>query len=75
PRTGAPVLGHLRTVTALGETALGANVATTAALVLGEEAERWLDERGVHARLVLADGTVRRVGAWPAPGADEGVAA
>ena len=69
PRTGAPVAGEVRTVTALGETAVGANVASTAALVLGAEAEAWLSERGVHARLVLADGSVRRVGDWPATGA------
>lgn len=66
PRTGAPVSGEVRTATALGETAVGANVASTAALVLGSEAEGWLAERGVHARLVLADGTVRRIGSWPA---------
>jgi len=65
PRTGAPVSGVVRTASALGETAVGANVASTAALVLGAEAEAWLAERGVHARLVLADGTVRRVGEWP----------
>ena len=39
-----------------------ANVASTAALVLGSDAEAWLTERGVHARLVLADGSVRRIG-------------
>ncbi len=65
PRTGAPVAGEVRTATALGESAVGANVASTAALVLGAEAEAWLAERGVHARLVLADGSVREVGAWP----------
>jgi FAD:protein FMN transferase len=65
PRTGAPVTGTVRTATALGETAVGANVASTAALVLGRDAEAWLVERGVHARLVLADGAVRRTGVWP----------
>lgn len=69
PRTSAPVSGDVRTATALGETAVGANVASTAALVLGNEAEAWLTERDVHARLVLADGSVRRVGSWPAEGA------
>jgi thiamine biosynthesis lipoprotein len=66
PRTGAPVAGEVRTATATGETAVAANVATTAALVLGSEAEAWLSANDVHARLVLADGTVRRVGSWPA---------
>lgn len=67
PRTGDPVAGAVRTATALGETAVGANVASTAALVLGSEAEGWLAGRGVHARLVLADGSVRLVGDWPTP--------
>lgn len=65
PRTGCPVEGAVRTATALGETAVGANVASTAALVLGHEAVAWLADRGVHARLVLADGSVRTVGDWP----------
>jgi thiamine biosynthesis lipoprotein len=73
PRTGAPVAGDVRTASALGETAVGANVASTAALVLGSAAEAWLAERGVHARLVLADGSVRRVGGWPT--ASSGVSA
>ena len=73
PRTSAPVAGHVRTATALGENAVGANVASTAALVLGSDAEAWLTERGVHARLVLADGSVRRVGSWPT--ASSGVSA
>ena len=66
PRTGAPVSGEVRTATAVGDTALAANVASTAALVLGADAEAWLSDRGVHARLVLADGSVRPVGDWPA---------
>lgn len=74
PRTGAPVAGSLRTATALGETALGANVASTAALVLGTEAQGWLADRGVHARLVLADGSVRLVGDWPAGSSGEAAA-
>jgi thiamine biosynthesis lipoprotein len=74
PRTGAPVTGEVRTATALGETAVGANVASTAALVLGSAAEAWLRDRGVHARLVLADGAVRRVGSWPAGASGESAA-
>ena len=65
PRTGRPVAGTLRTVTALGDTCVGANTATTAALVLGSEAPRWLSDRDVTARLVAVDGTVTRLGAWP----------
>ena len=69
PRTGRPVAPYWRTVTATGPTCVAANVASTAAIVLGRDAEDWLVERGVDARLVHADGTVRRTGAWPA-GAD-----
>lgn len=73
PRTGAPVRGAVRTATALGDSAVGANAASTAALVLGTDAEEWLTERGVHARLVLADGSARLTGDWPA--SEEGRAA
>ena len=52
-----------RTVTATGPTCVAANTASTAAVVLGADAPSWLDERGVAARLVAADGrTVRPVG-------------
>ena len=65
PHTGAPVSGRFRTVTAAGETCVAANVATTAALVLGDDALAWLRERGVAARLVTTDGEVVTVGDWP----------
>jgi thiamine biosynthesis lipoprotein len=67
PRTGRPVAGPWRTVTATGPTSVAANVATTAALVLGETAVGWLREHGVTARLVADDGSVTRLGDWPAP--------
>lgn len=66
PRTGRPAHEVWRTVTATGPTCSAANTATTAAVVLGDAAPAWLAERGVDARLVAADGTVVRVGAWPA---------
>jgi thiamine biosynthesis lipoprotein len=69
PRTGWPVEEVWRTVTATGPTCTAANTATTAALVLGERALPWLISRGITARLVAADGTVRRTGSWP--GAEE----
>lgn len=65
PRTGMPVEGPWRTVTATGPTSLAANVATTAALVLGPQAPEWLEERGVTARLVHRTGRVARTGDWP----------
>lgn len=66
PRTGRPVDGPWRTATATGPTCVAANVATTAALVLGDQAVGWLSERSVTARLVALDGTVTTTGDWPA---------
>jgi thiamine biosynthesis lipoprotein len=66
PRTGRPAAPYWRTVTATGPTCVAANVASTAAIVLGAEAEAWLAARGIDARLVGVDGTVRRTGDWPA---------
>ena len=66
PRTGRPAAEVWRTVTATGPTCAAANTATTAAVVLGAEAPRWLAARGVTARLVAADGRVVTTGGWPA---------
>lgn len=73
PRTGQPAQEVWRTVTATGSTCTAANTASTAAIVLGDEAPEWLSAHGVTARLVAVDGKVRTVGAWPA--AHEGSAA
>lgn len=70
PRSGLPVDGPWRTVTATGPTCVAANVATTAALVLGAQAPAWLEARGVDARLVRKDGRLTRTGNWPVEGAD-----
>jgi thiamine biosynthesis lipoprotein len=67
PRTGRPAPPYWRTVTATGPTCVAANVASTAAIVLGADAAPWLEDRGVDARLVAVDGTVHRTGRWPAP--------
>ena len=65
PRTGLPAAEVWRSVTATGATCSAANTASTAAVVLGDEAPDWLDARGIAARLVAADGSVRTIGAWP----------
>jgi thiamine biosynthesis lipoprotein len=52
-------------VSATGPSATAANIATTAAIVLGDEAVRWLTEREVAARLVAEDGTVALTPGWP----------
>jgi thiamine biosynthesis lipoprotein len=68
PRTGEPTDGSLRTVTAWGRTAVAANTASTAAMVLGDAAWPWLLARDVAARLVDVDGRVRTTPAWDASG-------
>lgn len=66
PRTARPTTGPWQTASVLAETCVLANVASTAAIVLGVEAQPWLRERGFSARLVGADGAVTHVGSWPA---------
>jgi thiamine biosynthesis lipoprotein len=66
PATGEPVESPWRTVTVAARSCVAANTASTAAIVLGEHAPRWLAERALHARLVRRDGSVIRVGGWPA---------
>lgn len=65
PRTGLSADGMWRTVTATAASCLDANVASTAALVLGSDALAWLEARGVHARLVARTGAVMTTGEWP----------
>jgi thiamine biosynthesis lipoprotein len=65
PRTGLPTGGPWQTASVLADTCLLANVASTAAIVSGKDAVRWLTERSFSARLVAGDGTVVHVGDWP----------
>jgi FAD:protein FMN transferase len=65
PETGAPARGPWRTVSVAAPTCLDANVAATAAIVLGDSALRWLEARGLAARLVTNDGDVVGTGGWP----------
>jgi len=65
PRTGIPAGSCWRTVSVAAASCVDANTAATAAVVLGRAAQRWLDERGLPARLVASDGTVAIVGGWP----------
>ncbi|MGC1185684.1 MAG: hypothetical protein WBA31_11140, partial [Candidatus Dormiibacterota bacterium] len=57
-----------RTVSAAGASCVAANTASTAAIVAGANAPRWLAQRGVAARLVSQDGHVLHVGGWPSDG-------
>ena len=65
PRTGMPAPEVWRTVSVAGRSCLEANTASTAAIVLGEEAPHWLESRGHPARLVRPDGRVLMTAGWP----------
>jgi thiamine biosynthesis lipoprotein len=62
PRTGRPAEPVWRTVSVAAATAVEANTASTAAIVMGEAAVDWLSE--LPARLVHASGAVVRTGGW-----------
>ncbi len=64
-RSGRPVRGPWRTASVAAATCAEANIASTAAIVLGHDAPTWLAEQGLPARLVALDGTVAVQGGWP----------
>jgi FAD:protein FMN transferase len=66
PSSGAPAAPVWRTVSVAGSTCLEANVAATAAIVLGEGAPAWLAGRALPGRLVRPSGDVIAVAGWPA---------
>jgi thiamine biosynthesis lipoprotein len=66
PQTGRPACTPWRTVSVAAHTCLDANVAATAAIVLGGEAPEWLARRGLPSRLVATNGGVVSVAGWPA---------
>jgi len=68
PTTGAPADGPWRTVTVHAQSALAANTASTAAIVLGDAALDWLTARRLAARLVARDGTIVATEWWPTVG-------
>ncbi len=65
PRSGLPVTPVWRTVSVAADTALHANIASTAAIIRGDAAPGWLEGLGLPARLVAACGGVRTVAGWP----------
>jgi thiamine biosynthesis lipoprotein len=69
PATSLPVTTPWRVVTVAASTCVEANIASTAAVILGDAAPGWLEERGLAARLVRTDGSVQRIGRWPAEAA------
>jgi thiamine biosynthesis lipoprotein len=69
PATGLPAAGPWRTATIVAGSCVDANIASTAAIVMGDWAIPWLTANGLPARLVDHQGTVHRVSGWPEPGA------
>jgi len=65
PETGRSATEVWRTVSVAALSCVAANTASTAAIVVGEDAPRLLARLGVAARLVRPDGRVVAVGGWP----------
>jgi thiamine biosynthesis lipoprotein len=65
PRSGAPTTGPWRTVSVAAYSCLDANIASTAAVVLGADAASWLRRRSLSAILTRADGSWITTGGWP----------
>jgi FAD:protein FMN transferase len=64
PSTGNSCSVTWRTATVSAPTCVEANVASTAAIVLGSDAPAWLEGRSLPARLVDAAGCAHAVGGW-----------
>jgi thiamine biosynthesis lipoprotein ApbE len=65
PATGGPANGPWRTVSVAARSCTDANIATTAALVRGLGAHRWLEGLGLPARLADRSGNAITIGDWP----------
>lgn len=65
PRTGDNPSPVWRTVTVAAATCVDANIATTAAIVMGASAPSWLDRLGLPARLVGPEGRIVHTAEWP----------
>lgn len=65
PFSGESPRGPWRTVSVVAATCVDANIASTAAIVLGDAAIERLGSWGIAARLVAHDGEVVTVGGWP----------
>ena len=60
-----PAVTPWKTVSVAATSCLDANAASTTAIVLGDAAAAWLEERGLPARLAAEDGRVMTVNGWP----------
>ena len=67
PATGLPSDGPWRTATVVAASCVDANIASTAAIVMGDAAIQWLEKNRLPARLVDNQGSVHRLAGWPKP--------
>ncbi len=67
PRTGRTASTVWAQVSCAAASALEANAASTASIVLGEGSTEWLAQQGIPARLESLDGTVTTTPGWPEP--------
>jgi thiamine biosynthesis lipoprotein len=67
PATGLPSDSPWRTATVVAGTCVDANIASTAAIVMGHKTLAWLEAHRLPARLIDQSGRVRRVAGWPEP--------
>jgi thiamine biosynthesis lipoprotein len=65
PATGLPADSCWRTASVVAGTCVDANIASTAAIVMGRDAIPWLEASRLPARLVDLAGDVHRVAGWP----------
>jgi thiamine biosynthesis lipoprotein len=65
PKTGRPAKEVWRTVSVAADSCVDANAASTAAIVRGEGATQWLEERALPSRLVSPSGAVTLLRDWP----------
>ena len=67
PATGLPAESCWRTASVIAATCVDANIASTAAIVMGRKAVSWLEANRLPGRLVDLEGEVHRVAGWPPP--------
>jgi thiamine biosynthesis lipoprotein len=65
PHDGQPARSRWRTASVAAASCAEANIASTAAIVLDDEASPWLEQQGLPARLVATDGAVEVCCGWP----------
>ena len=65
PATGMPAESPWRCASVAAATCLEANAASTAAILMGDKAPKWLEDLKLPSRLVHLDHTVERIAGWP----------